>query len=118
VKLDAAGAPPLVMQPGDWVEYKGRQKGMVKKAVNPDLYTAWRQNQLVFSETPLREVAQLLQDNYGLTVQFENPAIGDKKLSGVMPADDLPLLLRAIARSFALDVEQNRNAVVMRMRTP
>jgi ferric-dicitrate binding protein FerR (iron transport regulator) len=118
VKLDAAGAPPLLMQPGEWVEYNGREKEMVKKAVNPDLYTAWRQNQLRFNETPLREVAQLLKDNYGLTVQFKSPDIEGKKLSGVMPADDLPLLLRAIERSFALKVEQQGNSVVVRARTP
>jgi ferric-dicitrate binding protein FerR (iron transport regulator) len=118
VKLDAAGTSPVVMQPGDWVEYKAQEKAMAKKAVNAELYTAWRQNRLVFNETPLREVAQLLEDNYGLSVEFDNPATAAKKLSGVMPADNLPLLLRAIEQSFALKAEQNGNRILIRKSNP
>ena len=42
--------------------------------VNSYDYIAWKDNQLIFNETPLYEIAQLLKERYGYEVKFANPA--------------------------------------------
>lgn len=117
VRLNLDGGPPsgeVVMLPGEMVEYKGRTQGFVRKRVDTRVHTSWRNGELIFEQTPLREVAKMLEENYGLKVQIADTGLKDQKFTATLPAGNVEVLLKAIGKSFGLEMEQSEDQVTFR----
>lgn len=117
VKLDVkanADMQEMMMAPGDKVTYAEGKKDVVRQIVNTDKYTSWRNNRLIFDHTPLKEIAQLLEDNYGLQVVVEDPAMLDWQFSAEVSADHIDLLLKLLEKSFSMSVTKTKNQVLMK----
>lgn len=117
VKLDihtAAKQQEMMMVPGELATYTEDQSRVTKQMVNTRNYIAWRHNQLIFDHTPLREIARLLEDSYGLQVVAEDPAILSLQFSGEVAADEVDLLLKLMEKSFNLSITKTKTQVLMR----
>lgn len=95
----------LLMQPGELIEFDEHTSKLVKRIVNTEKYIAWKDNLLVFQDTPLREIARILEDNYNYKVVFEDPQIANEKFIGTFPADKIHVLLRTLEKSMPLEVD-------------
>ena len=89
----------IVMNPGELVEYN--EKRYVKRKVDPTMYTAWTQNNLILNRTSLREMVLMIKDNYGIEVEVAESLLG-QTISGSMPVSDSVNLLNQIAKAFRL----------------
>jgi len=107
----ASASPDLMMEPAELVEYLPANGQLVKRKVNPAVYSSWVDKKLVFYETPLGEIAQLLEDNYGLKLEFGNEQLARRKFTGSVSTDDPELLLTAIATSFQLEVNRRDDII-------
>jgi ferric-dicitrate binding protein FerR (iron transport regulator) len=101
----------LLMKPGELVVVSPGERVMAQKIVKPEVYASWKDNELTFDETPLGEIASLLEENYGYQVTFSDAALAQKKFNGVFPADDLSLLFEAISTSFGIKIIQDKNSL-------
>ncbi|WP_310392058.1 FecR domain-containing protein [Hymenobacter sp.] len=109
-----AGNPaPLLMKPGELVEYNeaAPQTPLVKRVVRPEFYSAWTSGHLDFDNTPVAEIITLLEDTYGLRITLANPALRQQKLTGSIPNHDLDVLLNAVGKSLDVTVRREGNRV-------
>ncbi len=119
VKLDIGegagkpGAGKLYMRAGEVVELSAHSRKITRKVANPDLYTSWRNHELVFDETPLAQIARVLEDTYGRKVVFKKPALAQYRISGTIPSDNVDILLSALAKSSNIRIEQQDNTVLV-----
>jgi transmembrane sensor len=90
------------MVPGDFVQWDGTE--LKKTSVRLDSLTAWQAHQLAFDKTPLREVVGIIEDQYGVKVNLQDPSIGDSTISGVLPNNNLNVLLQALETTSDFDV--------------
>lgn len=104
----------LIMAPGELIEVSDTEKAFTRKVVDPEMYTAWRNNLLIFEETPIREIAKVLEDNYGYEVIIEDKNIGEKRLNGTIQADKLNILLTAIAETHQLNITQENKKIIIK----
>ena len=88
------------MQPGELVAASKENKKLDKKVVNPSDYSAWRYNKLIFDNGTITEVAQMLEDNYGLKLEVADPEMWQNRFTGSAPADRPDILYKAVAASF------------------
>ena len=109
--LNKKGQKTLFMKPGELVELKNDQ--LVKKTVDSELYTSWRHNLLYFEKTTLKEIAQMINNNFGHKVKFDNQQLASLTFTGSNPADNLELLLETLAISFDLTIKQNKNEILI-----
>lgn len=84
----------LKMTPGDFAEYSDHR--LVKRSVKPDSLIAWKDHKLSFDDTPLRDIASIIKEQYGVNVRLENEAVANKTVSGIMPNDNLNILLKSL----------------------
>jgi transmembrane sensor len=96
------------MKPGDLVEYD--KKKYTKRTVDPKLYTSWTQRNLVLNHTSLRELIQMMKDNYGVEVEVKDSLL-DETISGSMPVTNADNLLEQIAISFRLKLRKDDNGI-------
>ena len=104
----------LYMKPGDYVSVSGKDTTFLRRVVVPEKYTAWQANKLVFDETPLRVVAQKIEDYYGVSVELADTAIGGRLLTGTLPNNDLGIVLRSLSASHNLDIQREDDRILIR----
>lgn len=107
VALQAQGVAQLKLQPGELAEYEEKQGNIHKKKIEASEYVSWKSNQLNFNNTPLTEVLQLIEDNYGYKTVMKDVSLGNKKLSGSFYFSSEDALFKAIAASLGIVIEKN-----------
>jgi transmembrane sensor len=105
------GVEKISMRPGDLVTYKDTAKTILKMVVNPELYSSWKDNKLLFHETELQEVIQIMEETYGVHVKVNDPKLLDKKISGSAPNGNLRLLINGLSEAFNLEITQSGKSV-------
>ena len=101
----------VMMNPGELVEYNERK--YVKRKVDPKMYMAWTQNNLVLNRTSLREMLLMIKDNYGIDVEVKESLL-NQTISGSMPVTDSVSLMHQIASAFRLKVVKENDRYYMR----
>jgi ferric-dicitrate binding protein FerR (iron transport regulator) len=116
IKLDlATTAQPngLIMEPGELVEYSDKKDKLLKKRVNPKIYSSWIENKWILDHTPLHEVAQRIEETYGIDVLLKDENIGIIKVVGVVPTSDLDKLLQVLSATLDLKITSTNNKVII-----
>lgn len=86
-----------------------------KAAVNVSDAVAWRQRQLVFSQTPLEEVvAEINRHNRSTHIRIEGVHPRSRHYSGTFDADDPAALAAFLSRERDLRIERAGNEIIIR----
>lgn len=110
----APGEADLILEPGDMATLYHDQ--LVKTQVNPQHYSSWQDNRLVFNNESIRTIAQRLKHTYGHEIVVENTEWLDFTFTGSCPADDITILLTALAESFDWEVTQKNKKIMLQQR--
>lgn len=82
------------MTPGEFVEVYNEQ--LQKKTGREENVLAWKDKKLFFENTPLHTALEKIQEIYGIRFTIGNANIGNKPISGILPNDNLNVLLDAL----------------------
>lgn len=102
VTLQAKDGSEVKMTPGDFVQWD--INGLNKHLAQRDSVLAWKDRKLFFDKTPLRDVATIIEDQYGVKVHLADPSLGDSTITGIMRNNDLSTLLKALQATTDFDV--------------
>ncbi|SDE95175.1 FecR family protein [Mucilaginibacter pineti] len=105
--LAASHKAPVIMRPGDVLEYQARQDTIIRKQMKPANKVAWKDGVLVFEQITAGELFDQLADIYGYKVVIKRPEIKLKKISGRFTSNDEEKLFKGI--SLALGVSINKD---------
>lgn len=103
----------LVMQPGDQVEYRKGRRKLTRKAVRPEVYSSWTRKVWILDRMPLSEVAQRMEETYGLNVRITDKALAAEKMTGVVPTQNLEVLLEGLTTIFQMQVERQDQSIML-----
>lgn len=84
----------LRMKPGDFVRIENETA--TRKPADEEKQLAWKQSMLVFDNTTLAELARIIRRHYGIEVKIAGKELEAKTLSGIMPNNNLDMLISAI----------------------
>jgi transmembrane sensor len=112
-KDDGDDTVRVVMKPGDLVTFSPVTNRMKKQRVNPEIYSSWKDHKFIFDNTPLSEVAILIEENYGKEVLIVEESLKNRVLSGEIPVPNIDVLLDALSRSFDIKVTQKDNRIIL-----
>ena len=110
VTIKAKDGKEIKMQPGDFVEVNNEQPE--KRNVPQENILAWRDKKLYFDNTPLRLAAKKIEEHYGVTVTLTDDSTGNRTISGMMPNDNLDVLLESL-QSLDFHVTRNNNEIII-----
>lgn len=114
VKIHRKGEPDIAMVPGDVVEFSNQQ--IQKKTVQKTDYMAWTENKLVFDNTPIEEVARTIRQHYGVEVNLKGTKINDKTITGILPNDNLTVLLEALEATQDFEITRSKDVITIKNR--
>lgn len=104
------------MKPGEMVDFAPKQQRLSKKAVEAAKYSSWVDKKLVFEESTLKEIAALLQDNYGYKVRFSTSDLEQLTFTGTIESENIDLLFNILQKTFNISIikKEGKNIIVNR----
>lgn len=106
-----AGRSALTMRPGDLATLDPKGRLAVAPVRHPEALAAWKQHRFTFEQTSLRTIAEMLHDNYGLTVTIDNPKLAERTISGSFPAREAGEVLQVVADLLQINYHRDGNRV-------
>ena len=102
----------MMLQPCELATFEDRK--LSKMTIKPVEYASWKENKLYFDQTPLRDIAPMLEDTYGTPVVFASEEIADRKLSGEISSDEAKDILSAIEESLDIRISYAGDTAIFR----
>lgn len=100
------------MKPGDYIEFNNT--GIQKKDIKNAPVLAWTEHKFIFENTPMKEVASLVTEFYGIKVTLADEAVTAESISGIMPNDNLDVFLQSLEALPEYDVVKSDKEILIR----
>ena len=119
VEVDATAAPQtsVILMPGQQVDLIRGQLMPVAKA-DASKAMAWKNDRIVFEQTPLDEVVSLLRHYRKAPIYLSNPSLAALKVTGVFEAHNVDLLLDLLPSILPVSVLRQEDGSVQIQRKP
>lgn len=114
IRIDVNNTPAAILSPGEGWEYNRQQSAAVKHTADTVTATAWKQQQLVLDGTTLREVVELLEDDYGYHVILNDSTLANRKLKGIVPMQRKEDLFFVLSKIFNINIIQQQDTLLFR----
>ncbi len=85
-----------IMSPGELAIFSAKNGQIRTESIRTELYTSWRNLELVFDETPLYQIADRIEHTYGVEVVIRNRELRNMRFSGTAPNENLSVLLEGL----------------------
>lgn len=102
---------PIKMSAGDFVKITAddiASTGSIESAYD---YTSWTDEKIIFTGTTIKELAELIQDKYGVKVIVLNKALLTRSLDGTYSNQSLDGLLHTVQATFDIQITRKNNSV-------
>jgi ferric-dicitrate binding protein FerR (iron transport regulator) len=103
----------ILMRSGEYVEVDKKTESVTRKLVDTEIYTSWQEHYVIFKDTSLKEILQLLEDNYGITSLVNDTTLLQEKFTATYPSTDSRILIKALEKSFMIKFDGRQNAVIV-----
>ena len=103
----------VVMVPDEVLEFSRKDLTVTKKRVKAEVLTSWRTHVLIFENTPLSRIGEMIEDTYGVEVIFREGVDTTEELAGTVPADKLETLLNVLAKSSNLHITRQHDQIII-----
>jgi transmembrane sensor len=114
VKVEVKSKPSAIyLQPGEGVKYYKDSKALLKTTINATDCSLWKENRLKFDNTPLRDVIQLIEDDYGYQVEVADSTILDRTLGGTLSSENEQILFKAMENMLDVKITVNNKTVTI-----
>ena len=99
------------MVPGDFVELAHSQ--LEKKPMKEENILAWKEKKLFFENTPLSQAVEKIKEHYGEEIVIADDSLGAKTISGIVPNDNLEVLLNALEATLEFKVVRKDGRIII-----
>ncbi len=107
-------APSIIMKPGDLVTLDKSGKLTRAHTANPEVQSAWKEQRITLERTSLKEIASILQENYGFQVEIKDPELAYRTATGSFPAHNADEVLEMITELFDINFTRQNNKIVFK----
>ena len=113
VNLKSDAKDEMELNPGELAQYSETKNQFEKQKINTSIYTAWRDNQMIFESTPISQIVKDIRHLYGVEVVLEDQKLVNKEFTGVFPADDLDVLITSLCKAYQLMPVQSGDKILL-----
>lgn len=112
----SADTSAVVMMPDEALEFSRKDLTLTKQHVKAEMLTSWRNHVLVFENTPLSRIGEMIEYTYGLKVIFRENVDATEELAGTVPSENLEVLLDVLAKSSNLNITRENDRIIIAKR--
>ena len=102
----------VVLAPDEQLIYEKESAHFIKKQVNAEEVSAWKDGKLIFNDTPLAEVAGKLNHWFNANISIEDPAIRKYEYTATFTNENLSQVVELLSLSAPIRILVNEAPVV------
>lgn len=95
-----------ILKPGQMGEFNNRSDSVMTRFVDLRIYTSWMKGRLFFDKTPMSEVAERLENTFGVKIMLRDPSMHDKEVSGAIESEELGVVTSALSEILNTCIEE------------
>ncbi|GAB3931337.1 FecR family protein [Larkinella terrae] len=114
VKLDLPQGQQLYMRPGNVVTVANSGQYRLIETKTSRQYVAWKDHWFYFDNTSLSEVANQIQEQFGIKVVVSDPKLAQRRIAGNFRAEQADDLFQILAELLNLNVVKKDNHIELR----
>lgn len=114
VKVDFQDRQVVEMEPGELLAYSYLDSKIMKTKVDVEKETAWRNNQLIYEDTPIAEVIADIERQFGIDIKVEQDTVLQHKFTGVIPADNAEAFFITVEHTFNVRLIRKENHITIK----
>lgn len=108
------GVPVQVtMRPGDLLKMDQGGDIRMETTQTPQEHSAWKERRFVFDGTPVSEICQLLEENFGVIIRPSSQEIGERTITGNFETQTHEELLGILREVFALETRKQKDTLLL-----
>jgi len=96
----------VLLEPGEKVSQIAEKAPLVKKAVEMDEYTSWKEKIILFKQKSLPEMAEMMKDLYNIDMVIDNPALTQETFTGSFPADSAEVFFEKLKKMYPIEIQK------------
>lgn len=105
----------LTMKPGEVATLNGQSEQLeLTRTPRPERYSAWKNHQFYYDQTPLSEVAIVLHEQFGLDVIIGDTVLAKRRLAGYFLARNPQEIIDVLSPLLNVTFEKRGNTVIIR----
>jgi ferric-dicitrate binding protein FerR (iron transport regulator) len=109
VTIKTADGKETKMVPGDFIEINN--KNLEKRKINEESVLAWKDNKILFDDTPMHEVCRIIREHYGVKVTILDSTLNSLTIGGMMENDNLDVLLKSLEATNDFKIIRKENEI-------
>jgi transmembrane sensor len=114
VKVHYQEGKKLALHPGEMVTFGVQNSSpKLRKVSDPQIESAWKNHQFYFDNTPLTEVAEVIQEHFGVKVVLADSSLTQRRLSGYFKASTAQEIAQTISTLLDIHIEQTEKKLVI-----
>ncbi len=102
----------IILEPGEKLFYQNGQ--LQKEKVNAAHYSIWKEEQLVFEDTPVSEIVAVLEASFDLNIKVKNKKLLKRKVTASIPKNDPELLLQALSEIYDIRIIRSNDEIILK----
>ena len=102
-----------VMEPGDQITFNSAQKQVTINEVDPSDYSAWKEERLVFDNTPLSEIIQKLENRYRVRIIVEDSLAARERITMTIEQEPIGEVMDFIRLSSRLKYSREHSQITI-----
>ena len=110
VNLRFPSGEQVQMKPGDYFSLDGTKRPQDEKAVRAESL----ERHIVFENTPIAQVVREIENRYRVRVEVVSPELQNKQITGILPNDNLPILLQALSVAMDCTITQEQQTIFIK----
>lgn len=103
----------LTLKPGDVMTLDPEGRARLQTTRRPETHSAWKARRVVFEETPLAEIAEVFEENYGIHLEIPDADMARLTLSGAFTASDADELIRTVTDALGLGYRREGSTIYL-----
>lgn len=104
IKVNLNNQEEFYLKPGEMVQYDQTSKTIARENINARDHVLWKDNRLKFENSPLSEIIQLIEDNYGYQVVLQDSSLLHRTISGTLSSENEEVLFKALESMLDLKI--------------
>jgi ferric-dicitrate binding protein FerR (iron transport regulator) len=105
-----------ILKPGQQGFMSEEKRGFIVSNVSAEqagILLAWKSNVYIMNDASLADIAQHIEDQFGMPVVIQDPALREKRITAKVPAQDLNVLLKVLSEGLSIRADQKDGKVMM-----
>jgi ferric-dicitrate binding protein FerR (iron transport regulator) len=101
----------VMMEPGDLAVLDQAGEVQLERKQDVKTFSAWKEQRYVFNGTSVREIAAMIEENFGQKVSLSDSNIAQRTITGNFKTRNAEELLRTISEVLDMKIERNGSAI-------